>query len=103
MKITERQLRKLIREEIEMEAAGFWTQRPRGGGFYHKDDTGDLATSGDYIWDDVVGTLYYKPWGSSRVQKLSREINPRRSGGFHNIRTEEDATNRVLKHKKRKN
>jgi len=102
MKITKKQLKRIIQEAIE--GAGVnWIPRKKHGGFYHTDDTGDLATSGDYIWDPVVGTLYYKPWGSSRVQKLSREINPRRSDGFHNIRTEEDATNRVLKHKKRKN
>ena len=102
MKITKKQLKRIIQEAIE--GAGVnWRARKRHEGFYHTDDTGVLATSGDYIWDPVVGTLYYKPWGSNRVQKLSREINPRRSGGFHNIRTEEDATNRVLKHKKRKN
>jgi hypothetical protein len=98
MKITKKQLKRIIQEAIEGTGIN-WIPRKKDGGFYHKDDTGDLATSGDYIWDPVVGTLYYKPWGSNRVQ----EINPRRSDGFHNIRTEEDATNRVLKHKKRKN
>jgi hypothetical protein len=103
MKITKKQLKRIIQEAIESADEYFWIPRKRHGGFYHPDDTGDLATSGDYIWDPVLGTLYYKPWGPRKWQKLSREINPRRSGGFHNIRTEEDATNRVLKHKKRKN
>ena len=103
MKITENQLRKLIREEIETESS-FWKQSPRGSSFYHTDETDLIETSGDYLWDPTIGTLSYRPWGrrAKGSDKLSREVSPRRAGGFENIRTEEQATERVLQHKKRK-
>lgn len=93
MKITKSQLQRIIREAVQLEVQ--WEKDPDTGAMYF------TSSNGDYMWTPSVGLLEFQSWKTGRVQRLSKAINPRRSGGFHNLRTEEEASARVLKHMKR--
>lgn len=94
MRITKRQLKRIIREAVQ--AGVSWKESPPRSSTFFFD-----TPKGTYMWRRSVGFLEFQSNTTGRVQLLSKDINPRRSGGFHNISTEDQATTRVEKHMRR--
>lgn len=95
MRITESQLRKVIKkivsEQVSMDSPIAWEEDQMGRKFYY-------SPTGTYDWDSTTGHLSYTSNRDGRRQVLSRDLNPRRSGGFHDIKTQEQADQRVRVH-----
>jgi len=94
MKITKRHLKRIIREVTGANIR--WHEAPKGSSTFFFE-----TPKGTYMWRRSVGFLEFQSNTTGRVQRLSKDINPRRSGGFHNISTEDQATARVEKHMRR--
>jgi hypothetical protein len=96
MRITESQLRKIVRQEILREGVPTvaWEEGHMGKKHYE-------TPSGTYTWEPSIGYLTFFSNRNGRLTVLSREISSRRSGGFHNITDQASADQRVLDHMSR--
>ena len=94
MKITRRQLRRIIREATGTNVS--WKESPPRSSTFLFD-----TPKGTYMWRPSVGFLEFQSNTTGRVQRLSKDLNPRRSGGAHDMRTEDQATARVQAHMRR--
>jgi len=120
MKLTVTELRQVIREVIA-ESPAWWeknwaedeeedledldpkiVQDPNGPlRWQDADDPGHKVIhtkKGIYDWLPSSRYLYFRPIGSDKAQTLSVDANRGRSGGFHNMETEEQAIARVKQH-----
>ena len=98
MKITESQLRKIIREELENlnDEPIMWEKNEDSldSHFYE-------TKNGVYEWHPMTGYLTFISKNDRRTL-LSKEISPKRSGGFHNtMRNQKMADELVRNHMKR--
>jgi hypothetical protein len=97
MKLTVTQLRQIIREVVTESVLGQpplqWEEGEDSFGrkFYYSD-------KGIYDWSPSTGHLKFISNTNGRIQTLSKDLNPRRSGGFHDVKSEEQATERVRQH-----
>ena len=53
---------------------------------------------GVYDWTPSTGYLRFVSNVNGRSSLLSKDLNPKRAGGFHNMKSEEQATERVKQH-----
>ena len=98
MKLTKSELRRVIREVIsesmlESESPLVWEE--------DEDSFGRKFIStrlGVYDWSPSTGHLKFVSSTNGRVTLLSKDLSTKRSGGFHDIKTEEQAIERVKQH-----
>jgi hypothetical protein len=93
MRITESQLRRIVRQEILREGAPavVWEEGRMGKKHY-------VTPSGTYTWEPSKGYLTFFSKRDGRLTVLSYEISSKRSGGFHNVVDQASADSRVLGH-----
>ena len=102
MKITESQLRSIIREELENlndEPIAWEEDEDSLDSHFYKPKNG---IEGVYEWHPMSGRLTFMSFKNGRRTVLSKEISPKRSGGFHNaMRDQKIADELVRNHMKR--
>jgi hypothetical protein len=111
MKLTVTELRQVIREVIS-ESLPSWDddededvdpvviQDPNGPLRWQEEDGHKYVYTkqGVYDWSPSTGYLSFVSNFNGRTSLLSKDLNPRRSGGFHDMKSEEHATARVKQH-----
>ncbi len=99
MKITESQLRSIIREELEnLNDTPITWEKDEDSLDSHFYET----KNGVYEWHPMTGYLTFMSFKNGRRTVLSKEISPKRSGGFHNaMRDQKIADELVRNHMKR--
>jgi hypothetical protein len=92
MRITESQLRKIVREEILKEGPSIQWKEGQMGRMYHE------TPDGTYDWSPSTGHLAFVSNKDGRRTILSSDTSPKRSGGFHNMKSQEEVDTRVQAH-----